>query len=128
MAKVPKKSKEPAPPASAPADPVAISQTGNGAAKTPTSTSPKGATAKAAKSKAVAKARAASGGKSSMPRKSRAVTPRTKAAAREISDEQIRLRAYFISQERLRDGRPGTSSDDWLEARRQLEAEARRRA
>ncbi|HEY3601534.1 MAG TPA: DUF2934 domain-containing protein [Chthoniobacterales bacterium] len=76
----------------------------------------------------MAKARAASGGKSSMPRKSRAVTPRTKAAAREISDEQIRLRAYFISQERLRDGRPGTSSDDWLEARRQLEAEASRRA
>jgi hypothetical protein len=56
------------------------------------------------------------------------VTSRTKAAAREISDEQIRIRAYFISQERMREGRPGNSSDDWLEARRQLEAQASRRA
>jgi hypothetical protein len=34
------------------------------------------------------------------------------------------MRAYFISQERLREGRPGSSDTDWLEARRQLEEQA----
>jgi Protein of unknown function (DUF2934) len=128
MAKASKKSKEPVPPASAPAEPVATSQTGNGAAKTPASTPLKATVAKPAKSKVVAKPRAVTARKSSTARKSRGVAPRTKAAAGEISDEEIRIRAYFISQERMREGRPGNSADDWLEARRQLEAQARKRA
>ena len=47
-----------------------------------------------------------------------AVTP-------QVSDEAIRLRAYFISEERIRLGRPGDAHSDWLEARRQLVAELR---
>ena len=41
-----------------------------------------------------------------------------------ISDDEIRLRAYFISERRMRQGLPGDSGHDWLEARRQLLAEA----
>jgi hypothetical protein len=45
------------------------------------------------------------------------------AASPQISDEAIRLRAYFIAEERLRRGIPGDEHSDWLEARRQLTAE-----
>jgi hypothetical protein len=38
------------------------------------------------------------------------------------------MRAYFIAENRIREGREGSSADDWLEARRQLEAEAGSRA
>jgi hypothetical protein len=41
----------------------------------------------------------------------------------EISDEAIRVRAYFISQERIRFAIPGDPKSDWIEARRQLLAE-----
>src|SRR5689334_3416217 len=34
-----------------------------------------------------------------------------------ISDEDIRIRAYFISEHRTREGIAGSSADDWLEAR-----------
>jgi hypothetical protein len=40
------------------------------------------------------------------------------------SDETIRLRAYFISERRRRFALPGDAESDWLEARRQLLAEA----
>lgn len=43
-----------------------------------------------------------------------------------ISDEEIRLRAYFISERRHRSGVPGDSTRDWLEARRQLQKEAKK--
>ncbi len=42
----------------------------------------------------------------------------------QISDEAIRLRAYFIAEERTRRGLPGDEDSDWLEARRQLMTEA----
>ena len=42
----------------------------------------------------------------------------------EPSDEQIRLRAYFISERRRRFALPGDAESDWLEAIRQLLAEA----
>lgn len=45
------------------------------------------------------------------------------AAPPEISDDAIRLRAYFIAEERLRLAIPGDAASDWLEARRQLVAE-----
>ncbi|MGI9115868.1 MAG: hypothetical protein DLM52_02450 [Chthoniobacterales bacterium] len=68
------------------------------------------------------------------PKKKRAPRRRKRAAAAasqtstdtapvEISDEAIRLRAYFIAEERLRRSAPGDSESDWLEARRQLLAE-----
>jgi hypothetical protein len=48
---------------------------------------------------------------------------KVEAATPQISDEAIRLRAYFIAEERIRLGRPGNEHSDWLEARRQLVAE-----
>jgi Protein of unknown function (DUF2934) len=42
-------------------------------------------------------------------------------------DEEIRLRAYFISERRRRFALPGDTDSDWLEARRQLLSEAGRR-
>jgi len=41
----------------------------------------------------------------------------------EPSDEEIRLRAYFISERRRRLALPGDTSSDWLEAKRQLLSE-----
>ena len=40
------------------------------------------------------------------------------------SDEEIRLRAYFISERRRRFALPGDADSDWLEARRQLLSES----
>jgi hypothetical protein len=45
-----------------------------------------------------------------------------------VSEDEIRLRAYFIAERRMREGLPGDSGHDWLEARRQLAAEAKSRA
>jgi Protein of unknown function (DUF2934) len=42
----------------------------------------------------------------------------------EPSDEEIRLRAYFIAERRFRLSLPGDSDNDWIEARRQLIDEA----
>ena len=44
----------------------------------------------------------------------------------EPSDDTVRLRAYFISERRRRFALPGDAESDWLEAKRQLLAEARR--
>jgi hypothetical protein len=41
-----------------------------------------------------------------------------------VSDDAIRLRAYFIAERRMQNGVGGDSASDWLEARRQLLAEA----
>ncbi len=53
---------------------------------------------------------------------------KTKPAEFIISDEDVRLRAYFIAQHRTLSGLSGDSASDWLEARRQLFEEAVRRA
>jgi hypothetical protein len=45
----------------------------------------------------------------------------------ELSDDAIRLRAYFISERRRRFALPGDADSDWLEAKRQLLFEAGRR-
>jgi hypothetical protein len=59
--------------------------------------------------------------------KKSASTSRKKAAPakqrRHPTDEQIRIRAYFIAERRVQSGLPGTEHDDWLAARRELEAE-----
>jgi hypothetical protein len=39
------------------------------------------------------------------------------------SDDQIRMRAYFISERRRRFALPGDADSDWLEAMRQLLSE-----
>jgi len=41
------------------------------------------------------------------------------------TDEQIRTRAYFISERRRRFDLPGDANSDWLEAKRQLLSETR---
>ena len=41
------------------------------------------------------------------------------------TDEQISMRAYFISERRRRFALPGDANSDWLEAKRQLLAETR---
>ena len=44
----------------------------------------------------------------------------------EPSEEEIRVRAYFISERRMQLSLQGDSDNDWLEARRQLVEEANR--
>ncbi|MEI6491502.1 MAG: DUF2934 domain-containing protein [Verrucomicrobiota bacterium] len=54
--------------------------------------------------------------------------PRKKAAkAAVISGEDIALRAYFIAERRHKMGWNGDSTGDWVEAERQLKAEAARK-
>jgi Protein of unknown function (DUF2934) len=53
----------------------------------------------------------------------KAAKPRKKAAptsAKPPTDEEIRIRAYFIAERRHRLNLPGDTSSDWIEARRQL--------
>jgi hypothetical protein len=56
--------------------------------------------------------------------------PSTKqpAASRPVepTDEEIRLRAYFLAERRHKLSLPGDSAHDWIEARRQLIEEASR--
>jgi hypothetical protein len=61
----------------------------------------------------------------------RRATPRTVKAtvavqvpAVEVKSEDIALRAYFISEDRQKAGLPGSPEADWVEAERQLRAEA----
>ena len=48
------------------------------------------------------------------------------SSLREPTDDEIRLRAYFLAERRLRLSLPGDSAHDWIEARRQLIEEAGR--
>jgi hypothetical protein len=50
-------------------------------------------------------------------------TPATKKEKSRVTDEAIRIRAYFIAEQRERIGIPGDANSDWIEARRQLLAE-----
>jgi hypothetical protein len=65
--------------------------------------------------------------KTAAPRKSVAKQPRASAPkpAFEPTDDQIRLRAYFLAERRHKLSLPGDSNHDWIEARRQLIEEAR---
>jgi hypothetical protein len=47
------------------------------------------------------------------------------ASRHEPSDEEIRIRAYFIAERRIQLSLQGDSAHDWIEARRQLIEEAR---
>jgi len=50
--------------------------------------------------------------------------PAGAGGAAEPSDEEIRMRAYFISERRRRFALPGDTDSDWLEAKRQLLSES----
>ena len=88
------------------------------------------------------KADAAASGKENKPKASgRSISSRAKKSARakkvgseavpvaatafDPSDEQIQMRAYFISERRRRFALPGDANSDWLEAKRQLLSETR---
>lgn len=84
-------------------------------------TKPKGkAAATPGKKKSAPKKRAATGAKPTAPKKSVAAESPSGP-----SDEEIRIRAYFIAERRLQLSLPGDSAHDWIEAKRQLVEEAR---
>jgi hypothetical protein len=85
---------------------------------TPAETAPRPPARTKKKGPAAKKAAAGRSAKPRQPARSKAVNP---------TNEEIQLRAYFISERRHRLGLPGDTSSDWLEARRQLVAEAGRR-
>ena len=70
--------------------------------------------------RAPAKAKKASAKKATK-RAAKAPSASTRA---EPTDEEIRIRAYFIAERRHRLALPGNADSDWLEAKRQLLAEA----
>lgn len=57
--------------------------------------------------------------KSAAPRKAK--TPASTAG--DPTDDEIRIRAYFIAERRYRLDLPGDADSDWLEAKRQLLSE-----
>ena len=59
--------------------------------------------------------------KAAAPKKKKAITP-----VPAISNDDIALRAYFIAEKRHATGAHGDSHSDWVEAERQLRAEARK--
>ena len=75
-----------------------------------------------AKKKPAARKRATTAKKSGAPARP------APSQAREPSDEEIRLRAYFIAERRIQLSLPGDSDHDWLEAKRQLMSEGTARA
>jgi hypothetical protein len=81
----------------------------------PAETAPRPPARTKKKGPAAKKAAAGRSAKPRQPARSKAVNP---------TNEEIQLRAYFISERRHRLGLPGDTSADWLEARRQLVAEA----
>lgn len=60
-------------------------------------------------------------------KKPKAATPKKAAKAAAISAEDIAMRAYFIAERRHKMGWHGDSTSDWVEAERQLKAEAARK-
>jgi len=58
--------------------------------------------------------------KSPVARKGKVTMPPEAGTMAGPSDEEIRLRAYFISERRRRFALPGDADSDWLEAKRQL--------
>jgi hypothetical protein len=61
--------------------------------------------------------------KSAPAQKDRGAVPPVAGTTAQPSDEEIRLRAYFISERRRRFALLGDADSDWLEARRQLLSE-----
>jgi hypothetical protein len=80
--------------------------------------------------KAVSRSRSTRNKKTKIGSEPKATARKAKTAKRQKSsgissptDEEIRIRAYFIAERRSRLALPGDSSSDWLEAKRQLLSE-----
>jgi hypothetical protein len=56
-----------------------------------------------------------------------AVKKKPAAKRAKLSTDEIALRAYFISEHRQQHGLHGDSHSDWVQAERQLKAEARKK-
>lgn len=63
----------------------------------------------------------------SKPKAAKEAKPAPKKPAIVISNDDISLRAYFIAERRQKLGWPGDSTGDWVEAERQLRAEAKKK-
>jgi hypothetical protein len=79
------------------------------------------------KTKSTERSTSARAKKSSTPKKLAVEKVAAEAAptAFDPTDEQIQMRAYFISERRRRFDLPGDANSDWLEAKRQLLSETR---
>lgn len=53
--------------------------------------------------------------------------PKSAATSPALSQDDVALRAYFISEKRRAAGLPGDETQDWVEAERQLLAESKGR-
>lgn len=103
-----KKKSDPAPQAAKPAPKKAAKKSQTPTAPTAPAEAVAGSTAKPAKPKAAAAKKPA-------------------RPARGFTDADISLRAYFIAERRHKLGWPGDSTSDWVEAERQLTAEAKKK-
>ncbi|MEO5719281.1 MAG: DUF2934 domain-containing protein [Chthoniobacterales bacterium] len=127
MAKSLKKSKEATAQENSSPVPGMESSNGHSKAESAKPAATKKATTKSTPSaKSAGKSRGTSPKKSSAPRKAGAKKTAKRSLEPAVRDEQVRLRAYFISEWRTQNGVPGDSAHDWLEALRQLQAEASR--
>ena len=127
MAKSSKKSKDAA---SDTAAPIASSSEVPADVGQPPASKTRAAKSTGASKKTTRKQSGAASRKTTPQTKPRQLHSRKKAAPSQVavSDDDIRLRAYFLAEERMRKGIEGDSAHDWLEARRQLLAEAAGRA
>jgi pyruvate/2-oxoglutarate dehydrogenase complex dihydrolipoamide acyltransferase (E2) component len=126
MAKSSKKSKEVAAQEGKSAAPGMESSNGLGTAEPAEPTVAKKAAAKSAgRAKSPGKNRSVTTRKTSAGRKTLAKAAQQSTAAGDaaVTDEEIRIRAYLISEWRMQNGVAGDSAHDWLEARRQLQEE-----
>jgi Protein of unknown function (DUF2934) len=129
MVKNSKKSKETAIPESKTPIPSPAAGNGDRAAHSAEPVGAKRAAAKRVKPARNAKSTSKGQAEAVSTRKPRAGAERKDRAGKvTISEEQIRLRAYFIAERRMQHGTPGDSAHDWLEAQRQLQKEAKKRA
>lgn len=66
-------------------------------------------------------------GKSKSSKKKDPSLTSVRAEKKRPSDQEIAVRAYYISERRIRMGWPGNDLDDWLDAERQLLMELARK-
>jgi hypothetical protein len=94
----------------------------------PEAATPSPPTAETAPAKAPVKKKAATPVKKAVKKKPAAKKPAAKKATAKFSTDDIALRAYFLSEHRHHHGLHGDAHTDWVEAERQLKAEARKAA
>jgi hypothetical protein len=83
------------------------------------------ASGKVSKTKPSGRSTSSKGKKSSTRKPALGKVEPIRATAFDPTDDQISMRAYFISERRRRFDLPGDANSDWLEAKRQLLSETR---